>query len=336
MRRLATLGALAGLVLLTALILAQGWSAIVAAFAHAGWALLLVVPARLFTLALDAGAWRALLAPFDPARAAGPLFLLWVASVREAVNRLLPVAGIGGEVVGVRLARHRIPDTTALSASVIVEVLLTIVVLYVYCGLGVVLMARLAAGLGQVWIVAASLLLSLPLPVVAWWLLRHGAPFERLEQWAVRLLGPQNSIALHLDGEKLDAAIRRLFGEHRQLLRAGGLSLLSYLLGTFETWYALYLLGHPVSLQAAVAIEALTQATRHASFLVPAGLGAQEAAVLLFGHLAGVGGDVALSLALVKRMRELLLGIPALLSWHWFETRRMKMVNRPGYAPPDT
>jgi putative membrane protein len=324
MRRLVSLGALAGLALLTALILAQGWSAILAAFARAGWALLLVVPARLFTLALDARAWRALLDPFDPARAAGPLFLLWVASVREAVNRLLPVAGIGGEVVGVRLARLRIPDTTVLSASVIVEVLLTIVVLYLYCGLGVVLMARLAAGLGQVWIIAASLLLSLPLPLLAWWLLRHGAPFQTLEAWAVRLLGPQNSIALHLDGEKLDAAIRRLFGERRCLLRAGTLSLLAYLLGSFETWYALYLLGHPVSLPAAIAIEALTQAARHASFLVPAGLGAQEAAVLLFGHLAGVGGDVALSLALVKRMRELLLGIPALLSWHWVETRHLK------------
>jgi len=37
-------------------------------------------------------------------------------------------------------------------------------------------------------------------------------------------------------------------------------------------------------LQAALAIEALTQAVRHAGFMVPAGLGVQEAAVLLFGH----------------------------------------------------
>jgi putative membrane protein len=323
MKRLAYLGAIGGLALLTALVLVQGWDAILAAFRRAGWALLLVVPARLVTLALDARAWRVLLDPFDPARAAGSLFLTWVASVREAVNRLLPVAGIGGEVVGVRLARLRIPDTTALAASVIVEVLVTIVVIYLFCGLGVVLMARLAAGLGQVWIVAASLLLSLPLPVLIWWLLRHGAPFQRLQRWAVRLLGPRNAIALQLDGKGLDADIRRLFQDPARILHAMGLSLLSYLLGTFETWYALALLGHPVSLQAAVAIEALTQATRHASFLVPAGLGVQEAAMILFGHLAGVGGDVALSLALVKRMREILLGIPALLSWQWCEARRL-------------
>jgi putative membrane protein len=195
-------------------------------------------------------------------------------------------------------------------------------VLYLFCGIGVVLMARLAAGPGQVWIVAASLLLSLPLPVLSWWLLRHGAPFQWLQRWAVRLLGPDNGIALRLNGAALDADVRRLFRERGLVARAMGLSLLSYLLGSFETWYALTLLGHPVGLQAAIAIEALTQAARHASFLVPAGLGVQEAAVILIGHLAGVGGDVALSLALVKRMREVLIGIPALLSWQWFETRR--------------
>lgn len=324
MKRLAYLGALGGLLLLTALILLQGWPALLATLAHAGWALLLVVPARLVTLLLDTRAWRQLLDPFDPARVAGPLFLLWVGSVREAVNRLLPVAGIGGEVVGVRLARLRIPDGTALAASVIVEVLLTIGVVYLFCGLGVVLMARLAAGSSQVRIVATALLLSLPLPLLAWWLLRHGTPFRTLETWALRLLGPRNLAALHLDGARLDTCVQQLFEERARLARAAILMLLSYLLGSFETWYALRLLGHPVDLAPALAIEALTQATRHASFLVPAGLGVQEAAVLLFGHLAGVGGDVALSLALVKRMRELLLGVPALLSWQWFETRRLR------------
>jgi len=197
----------------------------------------------------------------------------------------------------------------------------------------VVLMTHLAAGLGQVWIVAAGLLLSLPFPLLAWWLLRHGAPFARMERWALRPLGPANLAALDLDGARLDACVKTLFGQHARLSRATGLMLLSYLLGTFETWFALYLFGHPVSLQAALAIEALTQATRHASFLVPAGLGVQEAAVLLFGHLAGVGGEVALSLALVKRMRELMIGVPALLSWQWFEVRRLKV---PHCAPPGT
>jgi putative membrane protein len=335
MGRLAWTASIAGLALLVALVVAEGWSGIAAAFGRAGWPLLLVVPARLVTQAFDTRAWRVLLAPFDPGRAAGPLFLLWVAFVREAVNRLLPVANIGGEVAGVRLAGLRVPDTAGVAASVVVEVLLTMVVLYLFCGAGALLMLKLAAGPGLVGIVAAALLLSLPLPVLAWWLLRHGAPFTRMERWVSRLLGPQNVMALHLDGAGIDAAVVRLFRQRGRLARAGAWSLLAYVLGTFETWYALALLGHPVDLQAALAIEALTQAVRHAGFLVPAGLGVQEAAVLLFGQLAGVGGDVALSLALVKRIREVVTGVPALLSWHWFEVRRLRNTLKvPDCEPP--
>lgn len=327
MNRLAIGGALAGLLLLSVLVAWQGWHEVLRAVAHAGWALLLLAPLRLLTLALDVRAWQVLLEAAQRAPAGGAVpgfpFLFWVAAVREAVNRLLPAAGVGGEVVGVRLVRTRRADTVAIAASVIVEVLLTVIVLYLFCGLGVVLMARIAAGVRQVWVIAASLALSLPLPLLAWWLLRHGAPFQRLERWSLRLLGAGGRVLAGLDGAGLDAAVARLFGHQGALLRALGWQLLSYLLGSLETWYALRLLGHPVDLAGAVAIEALTQAVRHASFLVPAGLGVQEAAVLLFGYLAGVGGEVALSLALVKRMREIVFGLPALLSWHWFEARHL-------------
>ena len=332
-RTMAWLAAAAGIALLVALIDAEAGSGVAAAFRHAGWALLLVVPARVVTQALDTRAWRVLLDPFDRTRAAGPLFLLWVAFVREAVNRLLPVANIGGEVVGVRLACRRIPDTAGVAASVVVEVLLTIVVLYLFCGLGAVLMLRLAAGPGLVGIIVAALSLSLPLPLLAWWWLAHGAPFARIGRWARRLLGPQHRLASRLDGLDIDAGVKRLFGQRGRLARAVLWSLLSYVLGTFETWYALALLGHPVGPQAALAIEALTQAVRHAGFMVPAGLGVQEAAVLLFGQLAGVGADVALSLALVKRMREVATGVPALVSWHWVEMRRRPLKVR-DYEPP--
>jgi putative membrane protein len=328
MKRIACLSGLAGLLLLTALVLHQGWQPMLAAFAHAGWPLLWLLPAHLLPLAFDTQAWRVLLEQSDRAGRASFLFLLWVAAVREAVNRLLPAAGIGGEVVGIRLARLRIADTTAVSATVIVEVLITMIVQYLFCALGIVLMAHVAAGLSQLWSILAALLVSLPLPGVMYWVLRHGSVFERLERWAGKLFGPQDRFALRLDGVRLDADIHRLLTEPWRLARALGWQFVGYLLGTFETWIALRLLGCPVSVKAALAIEALTQATRHATFIVPAGLGVQEAAVLLFGYMAGVNGDLALALALVKRMREILFGVPALLSWQWLEARQLRLARR--------
>jgi hypothetical protein len=50
-----------------------------------------------------------------------------------------------------------------------------------------------------------------------------------------------------------------------------------------------------------------------------------------------VDGDVALSLALVKRMREVATGVPALVSWQWFEMRRAQRgpdVRVRDYGPP--
>jgi putative membrane protein len=312
---------LAGLLLLTGLIAYTGWPPLRLAFAHAGWPLLLLVPAHLLPLALDTQAWRVLLAPTDPGRLASLRFLLWVAAVREAVARLLPAAGIGGEVVGIRLSRLRLADTTAVAATVIVEVLITIAVQYLFCGLGIVLMLHVTPGASQVWTLSAGLLLSLPLPLFAYLLLRHWDVFAHIEQWAKRLFGPQGRLAFPLNGVQLDADLRRLFAHPWRLAQALLWQFAGYLIGALETWFALMLLGHPVSLEAALAIEALTQAIRHATFMVPGGLGVQEAGVVLFGHLAGVSGEAALALALVKRAREVLFGLPALLSWQWVEAR---------------
>jgi putative membrane protein len=320
-KRLVPLLGVAGLLLLIGLIAYTGWPALQQAFAHAGWPLLLLVPAHLLPLALDTQAWRVLLEPIDPDRSASLRFLLWVAAVREAVARLLPAAGIGGEVVGIRLSRLRLANTTAVAATVIVEVLITIAVQYLFCGLGIVLMLHVTRGASQVWSLSAGLLLSLPLPLLAFLLLRHGAVFARIEQWAMQLFGRSGRLAFPLNGVQLDADLRRLFAQPWRMAQALFWQFAGYLIGSLETWFALTLLGHPVSLETALAIEALTQAVRHATFMVPGGLGVQEAGVVLFGHLAGVSGEAALALALVKRAREILFGLPALLSWHWVEAR---------------
>jgi putative membrane protein len=324
MRRAAILAAVAGLLLLTALVVYEGLPAVLEALNHAGWPLLLLVPAHLVPLLFDTLAWRTLLAPINRDNRAGALFLLWASAVREAVARLLPSVGIGGEVVGVRLARLRLPDTAAVSATVVVEVLVTIGVLYLFAAIGLVLMARLAASADKVGIIAAALLLTLPLPLLLVWLLRRSLLFTQLHKFVGRVLGEDHQLALQLDGARLDAEIARLFAQPKRIALAFAWQFPGYLLGALETWYALYLLGHPVGASAAVAIEALSQATRHATFLVPASLGVQEAAIVLFGYVAGVSGEVALSLALVKRMREFLFGVPALLSWQWVEARRLR------------
>jgi uncharacterized membrane protein YbhN (UPF0104 family) len=94
--------------------------------------------------------------------------------------------------------------------------------------------------------------------------------------------------------------------------------------GAFEIWFTLRLFGHPIGAGPAIVLESMTQALRHLAFVVPAGLGVQEASLMLFGHAFGISGELALSVSMAKRVREVLCGLPALLSWHWMEVRRLQ------------
>lgn len=328
MKRLAYLMGLLGLLALTALVIHQGAGDVAAVMARGGWPLLLLVPLHALPLLLDAQGWRVLLTSADPDEQAGIGFLWWVAAVREAVGRLLPTVGVGGELVGIRLTRLRIRDTTAVTASVVVEVMLTMFSQYLFAATGVLMLVLALQQRASASIILAGLLLSLPVPVLFALSLRHAALFEKLEGAARRLFGADHRIVAMIDGARLDAQIRALNQRRRELAQALGWQLAGLLSGTLEIWLALWLLGHPVPLWQALAIESLTQAARHVAFFVPAGLGVQEAVVVLLGQLLGMDTQVALALALVRRAREILFGVPALLSWQWVELRRWRRARR--------
>ncbi len=323
MKFLTLFAGLIGVAVTIWLVANQGLGSVVHVLSQAGWQLLWIVPFHALPILLDAEGWRTLLAPRDPERRAGLGYLFWVAAVREAANRLLPVANVGGEVIGIRLVLLRKLDGAAVTASVIIEVLLTLMNQYVFTALGLVLLIALTHATAMTWTILVGLALSLPVPVLIGALLRYGSIFERMERVVEHLLGDRSKLAALLGGSSLDTEIRALYNHHWRLVGAMLWQLAGYVAGSFETWFALRLLGAPVDFGTAIAIEGLTQAVRHFAFFVPAGLGVQEAGLVLFGQMVGFGNDIALSLSLAKRMRELLFGLPPLIWWQWLESNRL-------------
>jgi len=114
-----------------------------------------------------------------------------------------------------------------------------------------------------------------------------------------------------------------LYRDRRALLAAHGWHLASWMIGASEVWLTLHLLGAEVSIGAALAIESLGQAVRSAAFLVPGAFGVQEGGFMVIGMAFGLGPEAALAVSLVKRIRELALGAPALLAWQFVEGRRL-------------
>lgn len=308
----------AGLALLIALIMHEG-SAILIPLGRAGWVLLWLVPLHVVPLFLDSLGWRVLIARWRECRQ-GTLF--WIACVREGINRLLPAANIGGELIGIRLLAESGVDGVAAAASVTTEVVLTIISQYLFVALGVVCLLRLTDTVRLASDALIALAASLPVVVLTSVLLRYGSVFERLERLAVRLLGEQALSFITRQSANLDRAIRELCSDRARLLTTLAWQVTGMVSGSLETWLALRWLGHPVPFGAAVALESLTMTVRNFAFLVPAGLGIQEASLVGFGALLGINGELALALSLAKRMREVLFGVPALLSWYWVEGRR--------------
>jgi putative membrane protein len=285
----------------------------------AGGNLLWLAPYRLVFFLLYALGWAALLRPYDPRRRVGLAYLLWATAVREAIDRLLPVASVGGGVVGIRLIHLRGLPIAAAAATVIAEMLLTLVSVYAFTVIGLLLLLELhPGGFGMRYLVPA-LLLSFPVPVLTAALLRYGSVFARLEGILKRISG------IDIGGEgaaSLDREIRSSLGRIPTILYAGTLELAALVSGSLEIWFVLRVVGHPIDLASAVIMESLMQALRHLAFVVPAGIGVQEAALVVFGHTFGVGSELALTVSLAKRARELLCGAPALLSWWLLEGNR--------------
>lgn len=316
------IGAVLGLTLLIAMALRADLPAMLQTVGSAGWQLLWLIPYRAFYFVLYAVGWFYLLRPYDPQKRAGLNYLVWVTSVREAIDRLLPVASVGGGVVGVRLLRWRGLAGAPVSATVIVEVVLTLIVSYAFTALGLLLLIDLRANGEQYHRLLFAFLVSLPAPALTVLLLRYGSVFKRLQKFLRPLVGEN---AMSEGALTLDEELRACLGRWRSLLVAGTLQFAALCAGSLEIWFALRLFGHPVSAGTALILESMTQAMRHLAFVVPAGLGVQEATLVLFGHALGISSELALAVSMAKRVREVLCGLPSLISWQWMEGRRLRL-----------
>jgi putative membrane protein len=308
-----------GLGVVIALIAILGAGSIASLLAGAGWKLVLLVPLQTLPLLLDVLGWRSVIL----GRIRLPALFL-IACIRQAINRLLPVANVGGEIVGIRLLVQQGVDGAAAGASVVVELLLSLFAQYAFVAIGVVCLFSRADNVRVIKALGIGLAAALPPLVLMIVIVRSGRVFHRVERLAMRLLRPWLNEHREFDyGARVDAAVRETFAARSRLSRALGWQIAGLVAGCSETWFALRWLGHPVGFSDALVLESLTQAARSVFFMVPSALGVQEAGLIGVGLLLGLGSDVALALSLAKRMREVLFGLPSLLAWQWTLGRRI-------------
>ena len=317
------LGGAVGLATALWLLSDSGLTQVAERLGSTGLQLLWLLPLHALVLLPDVAGWRLLLAPCDRGNQAPMAYLFWVATLREAINRLLPVANVGGEIIGIRLVAARGISGSAVAASVIVEVLLTLFAQYFFVAIGIsILISNSEHNKAlDAWII--GLTLSLVIPLLLTVVLRYIPIVKLTNQLSSRLLGPDHRVTAVLrDSVNLDDQILDLLHRPGRLFASTVLQLAGMLLGAFEVSFILWQLGHSVTLSQAIMIESLIQAARQVVFIIPGGLGVQELGLIALGQVSGFDAATAVTLSMAKRLREVIFGMLPLLSWQWAEWRR--------------
>lgn len=330
MRALPLLVAIAGVAAIAVLVGYFGAGAVIhSLLAVGGGGFAAICAIHLVLIAVMGLAWRALL----PGATTGKV--MWARLVRDSGAEALPLSQVGGYVLGVRALTLSGVSATLAAASTIVDVTLEFVAQLAYTALGLALLVRLQPETRA----AAPVLFGLAVAVAAAAAFvvvqRRGYGYvDRIAQaigrgWAER--SAAGAAALHV---ALAAIYRRRTG----LWVSFALHLACWIASAAEVWLALQFAGEPLSWGAVLAIESLLYAIRTAAFVVPQAVGVQEGAYLLLGAAFGLTPEMALALSLLKRARDLVIGLPAIGVWQAIEGgrlwRRRSAAVRLGELPP--
>jgi putative membrane protein len=310
---------LAGGALFIVLLIREGAAQVGLAIARAGWALVALTLFHLVQTLSDAAGWLVLIPKENRVRLTTSFFLHWLG---ESINNLLPTGRVGGDIVVARLAAMWGMPLRIATAAIVVDVTIGIITKVIFI---VVSSNLLVAATGRTDLTRPALVAVLTgiLAVAGFYAVQRAGIFRWSATLASRLAKSSSWDSLVQGGEALDHAIRLLYSRRRGVTGCALFWTLSWIIASGEVWIALWTLGLPSGFTTAVILESATLAIRGAAFLVPGAVGVQEGGYILLGNLLGIPSEIALALSLVRRVRELALGIPGLITWHLIEADRL-------------
>lgn len=314
MKRVPIILCLAGVAVAGLLLIRFDAGQVVGAALSVGWQGFLVLLLWQGVLALLLGlAWASVLPGVPPSR------LIWGRMVRDAATVCLPFSPVGGYVIGARAVTLRGAPWSTAAAGTVVDVTAEIMaqLLFAVFGLGVLVLARPHSDLvapASIAVFGAVALFLLIYSQRKW----VGRGVRALGS---RLLGDWFPGYAGLDRLRLE--MTRLYGNRARLLLGTSLHLAGWCGTGVGTWISLGLLGHHTDLVGVLALEALLDLVIAAAFVVPGAAGVQEVGLVGLGAVFGVPPEIALSVSLLRRAREIGWGLPVLGAWQWQEVRRL-------------
>ena len=323
MKRLSYVLALLGLLIAVLLVSYFGFGNVVSAIGRIGWPEFgLIVGWQIVLFVILGLAWD-MITPAHTMRR--PWLLIWGRMVRDASANCLPFSQVGGFVFGARaVTLHGVEWHTA-TASTVADVTAEFLaqIAFACIGLGILLARAPRSGF------AVPVEVGIGLAIVACfafiWVQKGAAPvFARIGR---RIAGNWFTDA----GERmqiLQAELGLIYGHAGRLALGFMMHLIAWIGTGVAGWIAYRALGVPIDFDDALAIEALLSAAAAVAFLVPVNAGVQEAGYAGLGAIFGVPPELSLGVSLLRRARDIVVGVPILLLWQLLEMRRLRTIRR--------
>jgi len=267
------------------------------------------------SLALSAvlgAAWLASM-PGQPVRQL-PLFT-WARMAREGANDLLPFSQVGGLVVGARTLTGAGLPGPRVYAAMVVDLTTEMLGQVVFTLFGLVVLASVLVDGSRhhvaplAWVGAA-----VTIAITGAFILLQRPMLKLAGALAGKLL-PNSQISL----DRLHDELADIYRNRGAVAMSFLLNLVGWLAASLLGALALLLIGDPIPVWRVIALESLIFALRGAAFVVPGAIGVQEAGYVLLGPLLGLDPQAAVALSLIKRARDVVIGLPSLVAWQAVE-----------------
>lgn len=319
MKRGAFVIVLLGLALAVYIIFRVGFADVGHALAAAGWGGLAFL--SLFWLALFVAlgsAWY-LLAP--PPRRPGLWVYAWGRIVRDSATELLPFSQLGGFVAGARAVILNGVSTPFAFASTVVDLTAEMMSQIAFTVIGLILLATRVShvSFANPWVIGSILGVIGAIGAAAAFVvlqIRGGAMVQKLIAHILPKAVPQ--------ADAVNTDILALYAKPMRLAVSSAVHLICWLLGVVGVWVLLkMIMGIRIDFLDVMGVESLLAVVSSVFSFIPLRAGVQEGAYVFIGQTFGLGHDAALALSLLKRGRDVVIGVPALLIWQAIEGRRL-------------
>ncbi|WP_282023959.1 lysylphosphatidylglycerol synthase domain-containing protein [Commensalibacter papalotli (ex Botero et al. 2024)] len=276
----------------------------------------------------------------------GLVRLFWARTLRESAATCLPFSQIGGIVLGVRAVCFKgykyIKNPSDLSVSQgissnIVDITTETLgqVLFIIIGIITLLIGGYHTHLPDFplfgihvnlkWFIILSILLLILGLIPFIWTQRQGSLlFRKIFNSLSSNIAQQWNGKIASSAESLQESLDQIWANPTRIIYSCFIHFAGWMGSGIGTWICYHFLGADINLMEAITIEALVCVVLTIGFIVPASVGIQEGAYVLIGAIFGIDPSLSFGLSILRRARDLIIGIPALLLWQFSEIQYLR------------